>query len=136
MRVMRRERYSPLSVCRTTLQCWDGIGSSWRLARDWKSERMFRGRDKNRNSTFPTRARFISPIWNFVLQQTCQRAVPRSPSFPLDLNGSTVIVRSAGKDHEVPTRDLVLAAHQLTDWSDCINDRGPSRVGHEALQWF
>src|SRR6266699_325749 len=50
----------------------------------------------------------------------------RIPSFPLNLNGSTVVIGSAGKDHQVATRDLVLAAHQLTDWSDCINDGCPA----------
>jgi hypothetical protein len=60
----------------------------------------------------------------------------RIPSFPLDLNGSTVVTGSAGKDHQVATRDLILAADQLTDWSDCINDGCPRRVGHEALQWL
>ena len=60
----------------------------------------------------------------------------RIPSFPLDLNGSTVAIGSAGEDNQVATRDLVLAAHQLTDWSDCINDGCPRRVGHEALQWL
>jgi hypothetical protein len=57
-------------------------------------------------------------------------------SFPLDLNGSTVVIGSAGKDHQVATRDLLLAAHHLTDWSDCIDDGCPRRVGHEALHWF
>jgi hypothetical protein len=60
----------------------------------------------------------------------------RISSFPLDLNGSTVVIGSAGKDHQVATRDLVLATHQLSDWSDCINDGCPRRVGHEALQRF
>jgi hypothetical protein len=60
----------------------------------------------------------------------------RIPSFSLDLNGSTVVIGSAGKDHEVATRGLVLAAYQLTDWSDCINDGCPRGIGHEALQWF
>jgi hypothetical protein len=57
-------------------------------------------------------------------------------SFPLDLNGSTVVIGSTGKDHQVATRDLLLAAHHLTDWSDCIDDGCPRRVGYEALHWF
>jgi hypothetical protein len=69
---------------------------------------------------------------NKIMSSCCVRI----PSFPLDLNGSTVVIGSAGKDHQVATRDLVLAAHHLTDWSDCIDDGCPRRVGHEALQWF
>ena len=69
-------------------------------------------------------------------QQIMSSCCVRIPSFPLDLNDGTVVFRSAGKNHEVATRDLILAAHQLTDWSDCINDGCPGRVGHEALQWF
>jgi hypothetical protein len=56
--------------------------------------------------------------------------------FHLDLNGRAVIVSSAGKDRQVATRDLVLAAHQLADWSDCINDGCARRVGHETLKWL
>jgi hypothetical protein len=49
----------------------------------------------------------------------------KAPSLPLDLNGSTVVVGGAGKDHQVETRDIGLAAHQLTDWSDRINNGCP-----------
>ena len=58
------------------------------------------------------------------------------PSFGLDLNGGSVGGGSAGKDHKVATQGLVLATYQLADWSDCIDDRCPCGVGHEALQRF
>jgi hypothetical protein len=67
-----------------------------------------------------------------VISSCCVRV----PSFTLDLNGNAMVIGSARKDHQVATRGLVLAAHQLTDWSDCINDGCPGRVGHETLQWF
>src|SRR5689334_5649586 len=60
----------------------------------------------------------------------------QDPSFRLDLNGGSVGVGSAGKDHKVATQGLVLATDQLADWSDGVDDRCPCRVGHEALQWF
>jgi len=57
-------------------------------------------------------------------------------SLPLHLDSGAVILGGAGNDYQVATRDLVLAAHHLTDWSDCIDDGCPRRIGHEALQWF
>src|ERR1700688_2400659 len=57
-------------------------------------------------------------------------------SFHLDLDGGSMGIGCAGKDHEVATRDLVLAAHQLADRSDRIDDGCARGVGHEALQWF
>src|SRR5271163_2998798 len=60
----------------------------------------------------------------------------RTHLFHLYLNGGSVGIGGTGKDHEVATRDIVLAAHQLADWSDCINDGCARGVGHEALQWF
>ena len=46
-----------------------------------------------------------------ALRQIMSSCSVRIPSFPLDLNGSTVVIGSAGKDHQVATRDLVLATH-------------------------
>src|ERR1700730_2009658 len=69
-------------------------------------------------------------------QNTSSWSTRQDSLFPLDLNGSTVVIDLAGKNHQVATRDLLLAAHHLTDWSDCINDGCPRRIGHEALQWF
>jgi hypothetical protein len=43
------------------------------------------------------------PIW----------PIPQDSSFPLDLNGRSVAVGCAGKDHEVAPRGLVFAAHQI-----------------------
>jgi hypothetical protein len=54
--------------------------------------------------------------------------------FTLDLNGNAVVIGGARNDHEVATWDLVLAAHQLADRSDRINDGCARRVGHETLQ--
>jgi hypothetical protein len=56
--------------------------------------------------------------------------------FHLDLNGSAVVIGGTGKDRQVATRGLVLAAHQLADRSDCIHDGCAGRVGHETLQWL
>jgi hypothetical protein len=41
----------------------------------------------------------------------CSHTSTRHESFLLDLNGSSVGTGSAGKDHKVATRGLVLAAH-------------------------
>ena len=60
----------------------------------------------------------------------------RDSLFPLDLDRGSVGIGGAGKDHEVATRDIVLAAHQLADWSDRIDDGCARGVGHEGLQWF
>jgi hypothetical protein len=56
--------------------------------------------------------------------------------FALDLNGNAVVIGGARNDHQVATWDLVLAAHQLADRSDCINDGCTRRVGHETLKWL
>ena len=71
MRATRRERYSPLSGRKTTLHCWDGIGSESLegiLAEDWKSDKTFRGRDicKEPERYIPIRmTRVISPIVSY-----------------------------------------------------------------------
>jgi hypothetical protein len=56
--------------------------------------------------------------------------------FALNLNRTAVVIGGTGKDHEVATWGLVLAAHHLANRSDCIDDGGARRVGHEALQGF
>ena len=54
--------------------------------------------------------------------------------FTLDLNGNAVVIGDARNDHQVATWGLVLAAHQLADRSDRINDGCARRVCHETLQ--
>src|SRR6266700_1723988 len=60
----------------------------------------------------------------FTTQSANRRLVQCSnlALFPLDLNGSAMVIGGAGKDHEVATCGLALAAHHLTDWPDCIHD--------------
>jgi hypothetical protein len=56
-----------------------------------------------------------SPLWaiNGLMHRskTMSSCCLRIPSFPLDLNGGTVGLGSAGKDHEVATRGLLLATY-------------------------
>ena len=47
-----------------------------------------------------------------------------------------MVIGGAGNNHQVALWDLVLAADQLADWSDRINDGCTRRVGHETLQWL
>jgi hypothetical protein len=81
----------------------------------------------------PLRQRMIEAL---TLTDSCTAAnhvIVVDSSFPLDLNGSAVVLGCARNDHQVATRRVVLATHQLADRSDGINDRGARRVGHEAL---
>ena len=58
----------------------------------------------------------------------------RNLLFALDLNGTAVAIAGTGEDHQIARGGLVLAAHQLADRSDCIDDGCARRVGHEILQ--
>src|SRR5260370_30255995 len=55
-------------------------------------------------------------------------------SLSLHLDRSPVLLGGPGGDHQVTPRALVLAAHQLTDRPDRVDDGRARRIRHEALQ--
>jgi hypothetical protein len=52
----------------------------------------------------------------------------------LDLNGSAMLVRSPRRDHEIAAWHSVLAAHDLPDRADGVDDRRSRRVRRECCQ--
>src|SRR5205823_14114372 len=55
-------------------------------------------------------------------------------SLSLHLDRSPVLLGGPGGDHQVTPRALILAAHQLTDRPDRVDDGRARRIRHEALQ--